>query len=77
MQTAGEDICRQRSGNAQTTEVSALFKSCVGAQCDVSVSVRVHVTATETLRRCDARGCVQTAGGVYGDNVHQIKSSND
>ena len=34
----------------------------------------VHVTATETLRR--ERMCANS-GGVYGDNVHQIKSSND
>ena len=41
--------------------MSALFKSCVGAQCDVSVSVRVHVTATETLRR--ERMCANSGGG--------------
>jgi hypothetical protein len=50
-----EDICRQRSGNAQTTEVGALFKRAVTV---LSALCQCPLMATETLR-----GCVQTAGG--------------
>ena len=50
-----EDICRRRSGNAQTTEVGALFKRAVTV---LSALCQCPLMATETLR-----GCVQTAGG--------------
>ena len=39
-----QDVRRQRSGNAQTTEVSAKFKSVVSVRC-----VSMHETATEPL----------------------------
>ena len=48
-------ICRHRSGNAQTTEVGALFKRAVTV---LSALCQCPLMATETLR-----GCVQTAGG--------------
>ena len=42
-----EDICRQRSGNAQTTEVGALFKRAVTV---LSALCQCPLMATETLR---------------------------
>ena len=59
-----QDVRRQRSGNAQTTEVSAKFKSVVSVRC-----VSVHVTATETLR--GERMCANS-GMIYGDSVEDM-----
>jgi len=59
-----QDVRRQRSGNAQTTEVSAKFKSVVSVRC-----VSVHVTATETLR--GQRMCADS-GRTYADIFQKI-----
>ena len=65
-----EDTCRQRSVNAQTPEVGALFKRAVSvsAQC-VNVSVSLHLTAIERLR--GERMCANS-GRTYGDNAHEM-----
>ena len=57
-----EDICRQRSGNAQTTEVGALFKRAVTV---LSALCQCPLMATETLR---GEVCANS-GRIYGDNV--------
>ena len=58
-----EDICRRRSGNAQTTEVGALFKRAVTV---LSALCQCPLMATETLR--GERMCANS-GRIYGDNV--------
>ena len=51
-----EDICRQRSGNSQITEVGALFNRAVSVlRCECAL------TATETLR---GEGMRANSGGI-------------
>ena len=67
-----QDVRRERSGNPQTTEVSAKFKSAVSVRC-----VSVHVTANETLRgerMCTNSGRIyRNAGEIH--NVDEFKAS--
>ena len=58
-----EDRCRQRSGNAQTTEVGALFKRAVSV---LSALCQCPLTAIETLR--GERMCANS-GRTCGDNM--------
>ena len=62
---------RQRSGNAQTTEVCAKRAvSVLSALCQCSVlCVSVHVTATETLR---GERVYANSGRIYGDNDQEM-----
>ena len=59
-----EDICRQRSGNAQTTEAGALFKRAVTV-------LRCPLMANETLR--GERMCANS-GRTYGDRAQEMHS---
>ena len=58
-----EAICRQRSGNAPTTEVGALFKRAVTV---LSALCQCPLMATESLR---GETMCANSGMVYGDNV--------
>ena len=58
-----EDICRRRSGNAQTTEVGALFKRAVSV---LSALCQCPLMATETLR---GEGMCANSGGVYAETT--------
>ena len=56
-------ICRQRAGNAQTSEVGALFMRAVTV---LSACCRCPLMVTETLRE---EGVCATGGRIYGDNA--------
>ena len=64
-----EDICRQRSGNAQTTEVGALFNRAVSVlRCECAL------TAAETLR---GKGMRANSGGVYVETTFRECTDSD
>ena len=70
MQTA-KDICRQRSGNVQTTKVGALFKRIVSV---LSALCQCALTATETLR--EERMCANSEG-VHTETTFRECTEND